>query len=192
MPKSNDAATPAEPQTLWYSVDAADVVTKLGADVDAGLTADEAAKRLAANGPNALPAEKPVPGWMRFAEEYKSYMQMILLVAGIVSFVIKEWRTGAVLILLTVVNATAGMRQKGKAESAMNALKSMMKATARVRRGGTEAEIDAEGVVAGDCILLSAGDVVPADGRIVEASSLQIDESALTGESVPASKDVAG
>jgi Ca2+-transporting ATPase len=83
------------------------------------------------------------------------------------------------------------LRQEGKAESAMNALKSMMKATARVRRNGQEAEIPAEQLVAGDVVLIAAGDQVPADGRIVAASALQIDESALTGESTPAAKDAA-
>ena len=89
-----------------------------------------------------------------------------------------------------MLNAVVGLRQEGKAESAMNALKAMVKATARVRRDGSEAEIAAEEVVVGDVVLLAAGDDVPADGRIIEASSLQIDESALTGESVPASKGV--
>ena len=93
------------------------------------------------------------------------------------------------LLLLTVLNAVIGLRQEGKAESAMNALKSMMKATARVRRDGATAEIPAEQLVVGDVVLLSAGDQVPADGRIIAASALQIDESALTGESVPAAKD---
>src|SRR4029453_82924 len=86
-------------------------------------------------------------------------------------------------------NAVVGLRQEGKAESAMNALKSMMKAIARVRRDGVEAEIPAEQLVVGDVVLIAAGDQVPADGRIIAASSLQIDESALTGESVPAAKD---
>ena len=92
-------------------------------------------------------------------------------------------------MLITVLNAVVGLRQEGKAESAMNALKAMVKATARVRRDGTEAEIPAEEIVVGDVVLLAAGDEVPADGRIVEASSLQIDESALTGESDPAAKE---
>jgi Ca2+-transporting ATPase len=88
-----------------------------------------------------------------------------------------------------VLNAVIGLRQEGKAESAMNALKSMMKATARVRRDGSEAQIPADQVVVGDVVLIAAGDEVPADGRIIAASALQIDESALTGESVPAAKD---
>src|SRR5213076_310713 len=105
-----------------------------------------------------------------------------------VSLVIQQWSTVVVLVALTVLNAVVGVRQEGKAESAMNALKSMMKATARVRRDGAEAQIPAEELVVGDVVLISAGDQVPADGRIVESSSLQIDESALTGESVPAAK----
>ena len=116
-------------------------------------------------------------------------MQLILVGAVIASLVIKQWSTAIVVSLITIVNALAGMRQEGKAESAMNALKSMTKTTARVRRDGAEAVIPADQIVVGDVVLLAAGDEVPADGRIVAANSLQIDESALTGESVPASKD---
>src|SRR5262249_43384516 len=150
-----------------------------------------AAELVAANGTNALPEEKPKPGWRRFLDQYRTYMQIILVVAAVVSLVIKEWSTGILLILLTVLNAVIGMRQEGKAESAMNALKSMMKATARVRRDGAEAQIPADQVVVGDVVLIAAGDEVPADGRIIAASALQIDESALTGESTPAAKGTA-
>ena len=116
-------------------------------------------------------------------------MQIILVGAAIVSLVIAEWGTAVLLLVLTVLNAVIGLRQEGKAESAMNALKSMLVATARVRRDGGSAEITADELVVGDVVLLAAGDQVPADGRIVAASALQIDESALTGESVPAGKD---
>ena len=109
-------------------------------------------------------------------------------IAAIVSFAIGEWSTGALLLLLTVVNAVVGLRQEGKAESAMNALKSLTKQTARVRRGGVESSIPVEEVVLGDVVLITAGDNVAADGRIIQANSLDIDESALTGESTPASK----
>jgi P-type Ca2+ transporter type 2C len=173
----------------WYSRAPAEVASDLGVDPAVGLTAGRAAELLAANGPNALPEEKPKPGWRRFLEEYRSYMQIILVAAAVVSLAIKEWSTAVLLVLLTVLNAVVGMRQEGKAESAMNALKSMMKATARVRRDGAEAQIPAEELVVGDVVLISAGDQVPADGRIIESSALQIDESALTGESVPAAKD---
>ena len=116
-------------------------------------------------------------------------MQIILVAAAVVSLLIAEWGTAVLLLVLTVLNAVIGLRQEGKAESAMNALRSMLVATARVRRDGDAAEIPADQLVVGDVVLLAAGDQVPADGRIVAASALQIDESALTGESVPASKD---
>ena len=173
----------------WYALPADDAAKRLSVDPVSGLTAMTAGERLQLNGPNALPAEKAVPGWRRFLDEYRSYMQIILLIAAVVSLVIGEWSTGAVLALLTVVNAMVGLRQAGKAESAMNALKSLTKRTARVRRDGAEASIPAEQVVVGDLVLLAAGDDVPADGRIIQASSLDIDESALTGESTPSSKE---
>ena len=173
----------------WYALSAEDVTARLGVDPAAGLSAARAAELLARDGPNALPVEPPPSPVRRFLAEFTSYMQIILVGASIVSLVIKEWSTAIVLIVITLFNALVGLRQAGKAESAMNALQSMMKATARVRRDGTEAEIPAEQVVAGDVVLIAAGDEVPADGRIVTSSALQIDESALTGESVPAAKD---
>ena len=175
----------------WYALDPADVAGRLEVVLDSGLSADEAAERLRRDGPNALPVEDPPSPLHRFLAEYTSYMQLILVGAAIVSLVIRQWSTAIVLIIITLFNALVGLRQAGKAESAMNALQSMMKATARVRRDGAEAEIPAEQLVAGDVVLIAAGDEVPADGRIVTSSALQIDESALTGESVPAAKDAA-
>ena len=173
----------------WYALDRAEVPGRLGVVLDSGLSADEASERLRRDGPNALPVEQPPSPIRRFLAEFTSYMQLILVGAAIVSLVIQEWGTAIVLIVITLFNALVGLRQEGKAESAMNALQSMMKATARVRRDGAEAEIPAEQLVAGDVVLIAAGDEVPADGRIVTSSALQIDESALTGESVPAAKD---
>ncbi|CAM5333387.1 cation-translocating P-type ATPase [Streptomyces avidinii] len=172
----------------WYARSPEEVVAAFGVDPESGLSAARAAELLAAHGPNALPEEQRTPAWRRFLAQYRSYMQLVLVAAAIVSLVIQEWTTAILLIVLTLLNAVVGLRQEGKAESAMNALKSMMKATARVRRDGTEAELPAELLVGGDVVLISAGDQVPADGRLVEASALQIDESALTGESVPAAK----
>ena len=175
----------------WYALNPADIAGRLQVVLDSGLSADGAAERLKRDGPNALPVEEPPSALHRFLAEYTSYMQLILVGAAIVSLVIKQWSTAIVLIIITLFNALVGLRQAGKAESAMNALQSMMKATARVRRDGAEAEIPAEQLVAGDVVLIAAGDEVPADGRIVTSSALQIDESALTGESVPAAKDAA-
>src|SRR4051794_2999555 len=189
MPLGGGRPAPPVTPERWYARPADDVVTALGVDPVVGLAARDADERLRGSGPNALPEEAPEPGWHRFLGEYRSYMQLILIGAAIVSLVVQEWGTAVLLVGLTVLNAVIGLRQEGKAESAMNALKSMMKATARVRRDGSEVEIPAEQLVVGDVVLLSAGDQVPADGRIIAASVLQIDESALTGESTPSGKD---
>jgi Ca2+-transporting ATPase len=173
----------------WYARTPDAVTAAFGVEVSQGLSAAKSAELLASHGPNALPVEQAKPALRRFLDQYTSYMQIILVGASIVSLVIQEWSTAIVLILITLFNALVGLRQEGKAESAMNALQSMMKATARVRRDGAEAEIPAEQLVPGDVVLIAAGDEVPADGRIVTASALEIDESALTGESVPAPKD---
>ncbi|MFF7262074.1 cation-translocating P-type ATPase [Streptomyces sp. NPDC008159] len=173
----------------WYARAPEDVAAAFGVDPAVGLSGARAAELLATHGPNALPDERRAPAWRRFLAQYRSYMQIVLVVAAVVSLLIQEWTTAVLLIVLTLLNAIVGLRQEGRAESAMNALRSMMKATARVRRDGTEAEIPADRLVVGDIVLVSAGDQVAADGRILQASALQIDESALTGESVPAAKD---
>ncbi|MFE6157904.1 cation-translocating P-type ATPase [Streptomyces sp. NPDC056486] len=175
----------------WYARTALSVTAELDVDPAVGLDAARVTARLAKDGPNSLPEERTPGGWVRFLGQYTSYMQIILVASAAVSLAIQEWGTAVVLLSLTVLNAVIGIRQEGKAESAMNALKEMTKATARVRRERTEAEIPAEEVVVGDIVLLTAGDEVPADGRLVATSALQIDESALTGESVPAAKDSA-
>ncbi|MFF7285720.1 cation-translocating P-type ATPase [Streptomyces griseorubiginosus] len=188
QPQSRTA--PSRPaQDDWYARSPAELLAAFDVDPGVGLSAARAADLRARNGPNALPEESRTPAWIRFLGQYRSYMQIVLVAAAAVSLIIQEWTTGILLIVLTLVNAVVGLRQEGKAESAMNALKSMMKTTARVRRDGTEAEVPAEDLVVGDVVLIAAGGQVPADGRIIEASALQIDESALTGESVPAGKD---
>ncbi|MGX2998822.1 cation-translocating P-type ATPase [Streptomyces sp. JNUCC 64] len=184
-PAPTATGTPSD----WYARPPEEVTAAFGVDPERGLDADRAAGLLAAHGPNALPEEEPPPAWRRFLGQYRSYMQIILVAAAAVSFAIAQWSTAVLLVLLTLLNAVVGLRQEGKAESAMNALKSMMRTTARVRRDGTEAEVPAEELVVGDIVLVAAGDQVPADGRVLSASALQIDESALTGESVPAAKD---
>ena len=150
-------AGPAVGSERWYALSPDEVADRLGVDPASGLAAATAAQRLQKDGPNALPAETTVPGWRRFLDQYAAYMQIILLIAGGLSLAIGEWSTGAVLLLLTVFNAVVGLRQEGKAESAMNALKSLTKQTARVRRDGVESAIPVEEVVLGDVVLITAG-----------------------------------
>ncbi|WTZ79912.1 HAD-IC family P-type ATPase [Streptomyces sp. NBC_01384] len=188
MQSKRPAQRPVDPVS-WYARSPQEVASAFDVDPASGLCAARVAELLAVNGPNALPEEKPSPAWRRFIEQYRSYMQIVLVAAAVVSLLIAQWSTAILLIALTLLNAIVGLRQEGKAESAMNALKSMLTTTARVRRDAAESEIPAEQLVVGDVVLISAGDQVPADGRIIEAHALQIDESALTGESVPAAKD---
>jgi Ca2+-transporting ATPase len=121
--------------------------------------------------------------------QYRDPMQIVLLAAGIGSlYPLKQLGTGILLILLTLFNAVLGLHQEGKAAAAVAALQKMMIITARVRRDGQLAEIPAGQLVPGDIVAIDAGDIVPADGRLLKAATLEIDESALTGESLPVTK----
>jgi Ca2+-transporting ATPase len=181
-----DAAGPA-----WHTLTVDDALAQQGVTADAGLSAAEAAARLGRFGPNRFTEGKREPRWRAFLRQYADPMQIVLLVAGIVCFFIPgQAQTGRLLIILTLVNAFMGLNQEGKAAKAVAALQGMMLVKAKVRRDGQLAEIAADQIVPGDVILVEAGDVVPADGRIIRAATMEIDESALTGESVPASKGV--
>jgi len=168
-----------------------DVAKRLNVDPRNGLSASEAAQRLQSNGPNQLAEVAKEPRWQAFLRQYKDFMQIVLLGAAVLSVLIGEVSSGVLLVLLTVLNAVLGLRQESKAEDSMNALKQMMTVTTRVRRDGQVMEIPAEEVVTGDIVLFEAGDLVPADGRLLVAATLEIEESALTGESTPASKQTA-
>jgi Ca2+-transporting ATPase len=127
--------------TRWYALEPADVANWLGVAVDSGLSADEAMARLERSGPNALPVEQPPSSLRRLLAQYTSYRQLILVGAAVVSLAIQEWTTALALIVIALFNAVVVLRQEGKAESAMNALQSMMKAMARARRNALEAVI---------------------------------------------------
>ena len=155
-----------------------------------GLNAAEAQKRLAENGPNKLAEGKKTPLIARFFEQMKDPMILILLVAAVISGVtaaIEGESFADVIIILTVViiNAVLGVVQESKAEKAIEALQQMSAATCRVLRDGDMTRIKTEDLVVGDVVLLEAGDAVPADARVLESASMQIEEAALTGESVP-------
>ena len=164
--------------------------TKLGVDPASGLSADEAAKRGSRrNGPNRLAAGKKEPAWRAFLRQYEDFMQVILLARG-AGQPARHPETGTTVVLagLTVFNAVIGLRQEAKAEESVKALSQMMKTIARVRRDGQAVEIDAEELVPGDVVLVEAGNRVPADGRVSLAATLEIEEAALTGESLPVGK----
>ena len=167
-----------------------DVAKHLDVRVDHGLTAAEARERLASSGPNRLAAGKKESALAAFVRQYRDFMQIVLLVAAAVNLIVtQDVATSVVLAGLTVFNAIVGLRQEAKAEESVRALAQMMKTVTRVRRDGQPVEIDAEELVPGDVVLLEAGNRVPADGRICLAATLEIEEAALTGESLPAGKD---
>ena len=158
-------------------------------DPDAGLTSAEVARRRETFGRNTFTEQRREPLLRRFLAQYADPMQVVLVVAGLVSaLVIGEEETGGLLILITVVNAGLGVYQEGKAAKAVDALARMMVVRSRVIRDGVLDEIPADELVPGDIVAIEAGDVVTADGRIIAASSLEIAEAALTGESLPAAK----
>ena len=173
-------------------IEAVEVAQRLGVDPARGLSVTEAASRLQTHGRNELAAGKKESGFQAFIRQYQDFMQIVLLVAAIVNLVVTgDVGTSLVLAGLTLFNAVIGLRQEAKAEESVKALASMMKTIARVRRDGQAIEIDASELVPGDIVLVEAGNRVPADSRITMAATLEIEEAALTGESLPVGKSIA-
>jgi Ca2+-transporting ATPase len=165
------------------------VARELGVEPERGLTVEETRRRLQSQGPNRLAAAKKESGFQAFLRQYRDVMQVVLLAAAIINLVVTgDVGTSVVLAGLTVFNAIIGLRQEAKAEESVQALAQMLKTVARVRRGGQHLEVDAEELVPGDVVLIEAGNRVPADGRICVAATLEIEEAALTGESLPVAK----
>ncbi len=174
----------------WYSVPPEAIAQQLGVDPGKGLSADEVHQRQQKYGPNILKARRKEPGWYAFLRQYRDFMQIILVGAALLSLVItREAGTTVVLLGLTVFNAVLGLRGEAKAEASLAALEKMMKNITRVRRDGRAVEIESEGLVPGDIVLMEAGNRVPADGRLFVAANLEIEEAALTGESVASPKN---
>jgi P-type Ca2+ transporter type 2C len=174
----------------WHTLSIEEALREQGVDAVTGLSQAEAENRMKKYGPNAFTAEQKEPGWRAFLRQYQDPMQILLLVAAIASLIIQQWGTALLLIVLTLFNALLALRQEGKAEESVAALQKMMIVMSKVRRGGQVTEIPAEQIVPGDIVLLEAGDRVTADGRIIRAATLEIGESALTGESAPVPKEI--
>ena len=180
------------PEAAWHTLSAEEVLRAEDADPRHGLSSAEAASRAGRFGPNTLAAGRAEPRWRAFIRQYSDPMQIVLLVVGLLSlFPLRQLGSGLLLILLTLANAVLGLQQEGGAESAVAALQRRLIVTARVRRDGQEAEIPAAQLVPGDVVSIGAGDVVPADGRLLRVATLAVAESELTGESLPVSKGTA-
>lgn len=178
-------------ETAWHALTPEEALARQQVDPEAGLSSAEVTSRRTTFGPNKFAEAPREPRWQAFLRQYRDPMQIVLLVAGIVSlFLPGQFMTGVLLILLTLFNAMLGLSQEGKAEASVAALAKMMVVKARVRRGGEVVQVPMEELVPGDIVMVEAGDLVPADGRIIRSATLEIDESALTGESAPVPKQV--
>jgi P-type Ca2+ transporter type 2C len=177
---------PAMP--AWHARALPEVVEQLGSDVAHGLSREQAADRLARHGPNRLARRPPKPQWRLFLEQFKSVLILVLLAAAVLALVVGDLKDAIVISSVVLLNAALGYYQEHRAEAAVAALERILTGTARVRRQGQVEPIELEAVVPGDIVLAEAGDRLAADGRIVAAHSLEIDESALTGESQPVAK----
>ena len=173
----------------WHTMTGEQTLQAQGVDRALGLSAAEVAARAQRFGLNRFAAAKVEPRWRAFLRQYADPMQIVLLIAGVVSlYPLKELETGIVLVALTLFNAVLGLRQEGKAAAAVAALQQMMIVTARVVRDGELRQLPAEQLVPGDVVSIEAGDVVPADGRLLRVATLEVAESALTGENLPVAK----
>jgi Ca2+-transporting ATPase len=175
----------------WHALAPDEALAAQDVAIDGGLTSAEADARRAKFGSNTFAEAKKVSRWQQFSRQYADPMQIVLLIAGIVClFLPDQFYTGVFLILLTLFNAWMAMNQEGKAEASASALQGMMVVKAKVRRNGDLVEVPMDQLVPGDIVNIEAGDLVPADARILTAATLEIDEAALTGESIPTPKQV--
>jgi Ca2+-transporting ATPase len=173
----------------WFTQEADAVIAALDSDRDRGLSAADAAKRLADHGPNSIAAEKPPSVWQVALRQLADPMNVMLVAVAVISILIGQLSVGILVGALVVLNVVLGTRQELKAKASVDALAKMQIPQAKVVRDGTLLQVDATTLVPGDIVSLEAGDIVPADGRIIRSATLETQEAALTGESAPIPKD---
>ncbi|MDD1743675.1 MAG: HAD-IC family P-type ATPase, partial [Methanomassiliicoccales archaeon] len=178
----------------WHCESGEEALARLGSS-QAGLDEAEARARLARNGPNEIALGKAISPWSTFLRQFKNVMVIILIIAagisaglGIINNSTEEWLDAAVIAVIVFLNAILGFVQEYRAEKTIEALKNLAAPKANVLRGGKPSQVDSRDLVLGDIIILAAGDKVPADGRLVEAFNLKVNEASLTGESQPVTK----
>ena len=172
----------------WHSVSIQEVVKFVGGNVKNGLTEKQAKKRLQEFGPNKLPEEKRLSRIIIFLRQFQSPLVYILVIAGLISLVLKEQTDAIVIFCAVFLNTIVGFFQEDKASRALEKLKQIVKHPATVLRQGNLKIIDSEALVTGDIVLLNSGDKIPADARIVTTNNLKINQMSLTGEWLPAEK----
>ena len=178
---------PGGEQLFPWAAEPSRVITELGSS-SSGLSSVEAARRLADTGPNRLASKPRDPWYVKLWHHASDILILMLVGAAILKAIMGDWIDFTVIVAVIVINITIGLVQEGKAEAALDAIKGMLSSTATTLRDGAWVEIDAETLVPGDIIRVRPGDRVPADARLIEATNLQVEESALTGESVASVK----
>jgi len=189
QPMSGANANPAADGITWHAMAVDEVVRRLTTDIEKGLDAGEASRRLQKYGPNRLPEGKKRGPLMRFLSQFNNILVYVLLGAGFIKLMLNLWVDASIIFGVVILNALLGFIQEGKAEKALESIRNMLSAEARTLRGGETRMIPAEELVPGDIVLLESGDKIPADLRLVDAKNLRTEEAALTGESVPADKN---
>ncbi len=179
--------SPSAAAPLVHTLTAEACLSQLGTD-GSGLSESEAARRLAEDGPNALPIHGTRHPFLRFLAHFHNLLIYVLLASAIVTALLQHWVDTGVILAVVAVNAIVGFIQEGRAENAMAAIRSMLAPRANAMRDGQRVSVPAEVLVRGDIVLLEAGDRVPADLRLISARALRIEEAILTGESVPVDK----
>lgn len=172
----------------FYSMSLEQTQRELNTDLRHGLSNDEVIRRRAEVGPNELAGTPPVPLWKRFLNQFKDFLVIILLVSAFIAGVLGETIDAIAILAIVVLNAVLGLIQEGRAEKALAALKKLTVPVCTVVRGGETLRVPSPELVPGDIVVLAAGDLIPADIRLLESANLKIDESPLTGESVPVEK----
>ena len=172
----------------WHTKSETDVMQELHIEVEKGLSSDEAEARQEKYGLNELEERGLRSPWVVLAGQFTEIMVLILIVAAAISFLIGETTDAIMILIIVILNAILGFTQEYRAEKAMEALKKLSVPTVKVRRDGQIKEVEAKGLVPGDVVMVEAGDLIPADGRIAVAATCEVAESALTGESAPVPK----
>src|SRR5688572_6734538 len=183
---------------MAYRLQASELVAKLRTDKQSGLSEEDARARLAQYGSNELAGEKPLPAWRRFLSQFQDVLVILLLAATAISAALWVVERDAALpyeaiaiLAVVLLNATMGHVQESRAEAAVAALRAMSAADAAVIRDRERRSVPASQIVPGDILLIEEGDTIAADGRLIESAALQTAEAALTGESLPITKDTA-
>ncbi|MBC8448656.1 MAG: cation-translocating P-type ATPase [Chloroflexi bacterium] len=176
----------------WHTQAPEAVVTALRSHFERGLNPEDAARRLAEEGPNELKEQPRQSFWAMLLDQFKNFLVIILIIASLVSMLLGDWVEAAAILTIVILNAVLGVVQESKAEAALAALQKMAAPEADVIRGGHRLKIPARELVRGDIVLLEAGNYLPADLRLLEAINLRIDEASLTGESEPVRKEATG